>query len=95
MFQIPTATQTVWAALQEHYPHKAFAVEVQRSYLGNSLMLANYCPALRERIFLLAIERILLIDVRPPHTPFLPFVFVFVFLFACCFFWNRAMYFSL
>lgn len=61
---MPTATTVAWQVVQENYPHKAFSVEVQRSYLANILILASYCPALKERIFLLAVERILLIDVR-------------------------------
>mgnify|MGYP002481060798 CR=1 FL=1 len=64
LFHIPAAAQAVWTAVQETYPHKTFSGEVQRTFLTHVLWLTTYCPALKERLLLLAVDRLLHIDVR-------------------------------
>jgi hypothetical protein len=60
---IPTSPTQLWPALADAFPHRTFDADAQRMYLTNCLHVADYCPALKERIILLIVDKLIQIDV--------------------------------
>ncbi|OMJ26706.1 RNA polymerase I-specific transcription initiation factor rrn3 [Smittium culicis] len=61
---IPTLSNEIYFAISKSFPHKRDSVDRQTIYLKNALKVLKYCPELQKKILLLAIDRILQIDVE-------------------------------
>lgn len=72
LWMMPTSAAQLWPALADTFPHRTFPADTQRMYLTNCLHVADYCPALKERVILLIVDKLIQIDVcglvSPRHS---------------------------
>ena len=60
---IPTGPSFLLVFLTDNFPHKTESLSAHKNYISNILSIIEYCPELRDSLWMLIFERVIQIDV--------------------------------
>ena len=61
---MPTGTRSLFNVVQDRFPHRRLDLPVHTAFVTHALRIADDVPALRDRLLMLIVDRIIQIDVR-------------------------------